>query len=153
MPCSAVIQYGSVSTRVPSMSQRTAAGSRLTGPAYAACGARPQGLRRLGAGGPCRARRRRGRRHLVIELEDVPELNNPVVIAAFEGWNDAGEAATAAIDHLVEVWDAEAIAALDPEEYYDFQVNRPRVVLDDGKGRIHWRTTRILVARPGSLDR
>ena len=61
----------------------------------------------------------------MIELEDVPELNNPVVIAAFEGWNDAGEAATAAIDHLIDVWDAEAIAALDPEEYYDFQVNRP----------------------------
>jgi hypothetical protein len=54
----------------------------------------------------------------VIELEDVPELNNPVVIAAFEGWNDAGEAATAAIDHLVDVWDAEAVAALDPEDYY-----------------------------------
>ena len=66
----------------------------------------------------------------MIELEDVPELNDPVVIAAFEGWNDAGEAATAAIDHLVDVWDAEAIAALDPEEYYDFQVNRPRVVLE-----------------------
>ena len=82
----------------------------------------------------------------MIELEDVPELNNPVVIAAFEGWNDAGEAATAAIDHLVDVWDAEAVAALDPEDYYDFQVNRPRVVLDDGRRRIHWRTTRILVA-------
>jgi proteasome assembly chaperone (PAC2) family protein len=82
----------------------------------------------------------------MIELEDVPELDGPVVIAAFEGWNDAGEAATAAVDHLVDVWDAEAIAALDPEDYYDFQVNRPRVVLDDGRRRIHWRTTRILVA-------
>ncbi len=90
---------------------------------------------------------------MVIELEDVPELNHPVVIAAFEGWNDAGEAATAAIDHLVDVWDADAIAALDPEEYYDFQVNRPRVVLEDGRRRIHWRTTRILVARSAGLDR
>ena len=89
----------------------------------------------------------------MIELEDVPELNNPVVIAAFEGWNDAGEAATAVIDHLVEVWDADAVAALDPEEYYDFQVNRPRVVLEDGRRRIHWRTTRILVARSAGLDR
>ena len=89
----------------------------------------------------------------MIELEDVPELNNPVVIAAFEGWNDAGEAATAAIDHLIDVWDAEAIAALDPEEYYDFQVNRPRVVLDDGRRRIHWRTTRILVVSSDTLDR
>ena len=90
---------------------------------------------------------------MVIELEDVPELNNPVVIAAFEGWNDAGEAATAVIDHLIDVWDADAIAALDPEDYYDFQVNRPRVVLEDGRRRIHWRTTRILVARSAGLDR
>ena len=89
----------------------------------------------------------------MIELEDVPELDNPVVIAAFEGWNDAGEAATAAVDHLVEVWDAEAIAALDAEDYYDFQVNRPRVVIDEGRRRIHWRTTRILVARPEGIDR
>jgi len=89
----------------------------------------------------------------VIELEDVPELDNPVVIAAFEGWNDAGEAATAAVDHLVDVWGAEAIAALDPEDYYDFQVNRPRVVVDEGRRRIHWRTTRILVAHPEGMDR
>ena len=89
----------------------------------------------------------------MIELEDVPELDNPVVIAAFEGWNDAGEAATAAVDHLVDVWDAEPIAALDPEDYYDFQVNRPRVVLDEGRRRIHWRTTRVLVASSAGLDR
>ena len=81
----------------------------------------------------------------MIELEDVPELRNPVMIAAFEGWNDAGEAATAAVDHLVDIWDAEPIAALDPEDYYD-QVNRPRVVLDEGRRRISWRTTRILLA-------
>ena len=89
----------------------------------------------------------------MIELEDVPELDGPVVIAAFEGWNDAGEAATSAVDHLVDVWDAEAIAALDPEDYYDFQVNRPRVVLDDGRRRIHWRTTRILVANRAAAGR
>jgi proteasome assembly chaperone (PAC2) family protein len=89
----------------------------------------------------------------VIELEDVPELRNPVMIAAFEGWNDAGEAATAAVDHLIDIWDAEPIAALDPEEYYDFQVNRPRVVLDDGRRRISWRTTRILLATTPGIDR
>ena len=89
----------------------------------------------------------------MIELEDVRELRDPIMIAAFEGWNDAGEAATAVIDHLIEVWDADAIAALDPEDYYDFQVNRPRVVLEDGRRRIHWRTTRILVARSAGLDR
>jgi len=83
----------------------------------------------------------------VIELEDVPELHDTLFIAAFEGWNDAGEAATAAIEHLADVWNAEPVAAMDPEEYYDFQVNRPRVVVDDGQRRISWPTTRILLAR------
>ena len=58
----------------------------------------------------------------MIELADLPELTDPVMIAAFEGWNDAGEAATSAVEHLARVWDAEPFAALDPEEYYDFQV-------------------------------
>jgi predicted ATP-grasp superfamily ATP-dependent carboligase len=89
----------------------------------------------------------------VIELEDVPELRDPIIIAAFEGWNDAGEAATSVITHLADVWDAEPIAALDPEEYYDFQVNRPRVVAEEAQRRIIWPTTRILLARNTSFDR
>ncbi len=89
----------------------------------------------------------------MIELEDVSDLRDPIMIAAFEGWNDAGEAATAAIEHLIEVWDAEPIAAIDPEDYYDFQVNRPRVVLEDGKRRISWPTTRILLASSALLGR
>jgi proteasome assembly chaperone (PAC2) family protein len=89
----------------------------------------------------------------MIELDDIPELADPLVIAAFEGWNDAGEAATALVDHLAMIWDAEPIAALDPEDYYDFQVNRPRVVVDDGRRRIHWRTTRILLAQRTTLGR
>ena len=89
----------------------------------------------------------------MIELEDVPELRDPILIAAFEGWNDAGEAATAVIAHLVDVWHAEPIAALDPEEYYDFQVNRPRVVTEDSQRRIIWPTTRILLARNTAFDR
>ena len=82
----------------------------------------------------------------MIELDDLPELKDAVMIAAFEGWNDAGEAASAVIEHLAEIWDAEVVAALDPEDYYDFQVNRPRVLLEGGKRRISWRTTRVLVA-------
>ena len=63
----------------------------------------------------------------MIELDGVPELVDPLLIAAFEGWNDAGDAATAAIEHLEEVWDADPLAELDPEDYYDYQVNRPNV--------------------------
>lgn len=83
----------------------------------------------------------------VLEFEDVAPLRDPILIAAFEGWNDAGEAASAAVEHLSAVWNAEAIAALDPEEYYDFQVNRPKVLRDDSQRRIVWPTTRLLVAR------
>ena len=86
----------------------------------------------------------------MIELEDIGELRDPVMIAAFEGWNDAGEAASAVLEHLAEVWDADVVAALDPEDYYDFQVNRPRVVLEGGKRHISWRTTRI--ASSGASD-
>lgn len=89
----------------------------------------------------------------MIELEDLPELSNAVLIAAFEGWNDAGDAASGLIEHLIEVWDAEAVAALDPEDYYDFQVNRPRVVSANGQRRISWRTTRILIATDTSIGR
>lgn len=83
----------------------------------------------------------------VLEFEDVAPLRDPILIAAFEGWNDAGEAASAAVEHLSAVWNAETIAALDPEEYYDFQVNRPKVLRDDSQRRIVWPTTRLLVAR------
>ncbi len=82
------------------------------------------------------------------ELEAIPELTDPVLIAAFEGWNDAADSATEAIEHLEEVWDAEPVAELDPEDYYDFQVNRPQVsVSEDGAREITWPTTRVSVAR------
>jgi proteasome assembly chaperone (PAC2) family protein len=90
----------------------------------------------------------------VIELGEVPALRRPVVIAAFEGWNDAGEAASGTIEQLAREWDAEPVAALDPEDYYDFQVNRPTVSLgDDGARRIIWPTTRLLIARRPGRDR
>ena len=86
--------------------------------------------------------------------EDLPPLRRPVLIAAFEGWNDAGEAATGAVDHLQDAWDALAVAALDPDDYYDFQVNRPTVSLVDGvTRRITWPTTRVFVCRLPDSDR
>lgn len=89
----------------------------------------------------------------MLDFEDVPELVDPVLIAAFEGWNDAGEAATAVVRHLTDVWDAEVVAAFDPEDYYDFQVNRPRVAIEDGRRLLSWPTTRILVATETGFDR
>lgn len=89
-----------------------------------------------------------------MEIEEVPELVNPVVIAAFEGWNDAAESASAVVDHLMEVWNGRVVAAIDPEDYYDFQVNRPSVGLDDnGFRKLTWPSTHVAVASPPDLDR
>jgi predicted ATP-grasp superfamily ATP-dependent carboligase len=85
---------------------------------------------------------------------DLANLRDPVVIAAFAGWNDAAEAATGAVDHLIEQWGAELVTEIDPEEYYDFQVNRPEVGFDEnGERQLTWPTTRIFVAQPEDTDR
>jgi proteasome assembly chaperone (PAC2) family protein len=90
----------------------------------------------------------------VTEFDGLPVLRSPVAIAAFEGWNDAADASTAAVEHLEQIWDAEPIAAMDPEEFYDFQVNRPTVLLADGESRrVEWPTTRFSVATPPGAER
>ncbi|MGW7418229.1 PAC2 family protein [Streptomyces sp. NPDC054863] len=85
----------------------------------------------------------------MIELDGVPELVDPVMVAAFEGWNDAGDAASAAVAHLEREWKGEVFAALDAEDYYDFQVNRPTVFLENGVRKVTWPTTRLSVVRTG----
>jgi len=76
------------------------------------------------------------------------QLRDPVMIAAFEGWNDAGDAATTAIEQLNLGWDSVPLAEIDPESYYDFQVSRPNTRLVDGVTRqIDWPTTKVSAAR------
>ncbi len=79
--------------------------------------------------------------------ESLPDLVDPVMLCAFEGWNDAGDAASGAVLHLEEVWTATQVAEFDPEDFYDYQVNRPEIVLDEGQRSVVWPTTRISVAR------
>lgn len=68
-----------------------------------------------------------------------PELDRPVLLAAFAGWNDAGDAATTATTYMADQWDAEPFADIDPEVFYDFTVTRPEVRFDlDGARRIDW---------------
>ncbi|HEY2296087.1 MAG TPA: PAC2 family protein [Jatrophihabitans sp.] len=82
-----------------------------------------------------------------------PELVAPIVVAGFEGWNDAGDAATGAIEHLELVWDAQPLTEIDPDDYYDFQVNRPTVSMVDGvTRRMTWPTTRFSYCRPPGAD-
>ena len=92
-----------------------------------------------------------------MEIHKIPALRNPVMLIAFSGWNDAAEAATGAASHILGAWtDAEhavndqvgvvpeLIADIDPEEFYDFQVNRPIVDIDESQIRsLTWPGTQI----------
>lgn len=77
-------------------------------------------------------------------------LRDPLVVAAFSGWSDAGNAASAAVEHLAESCQAELAFELDPDDFYDYQVNRPEVAIDPEtlEREITWPTTRI---RTGAL--
>jgi len=90
----------------------------------------------------------------VIELDGIGKLTSPVIIAAFEGWNDAGEAASGVINHLSLAWQATPVGAIDPEDYYDFQVTRPVTEVAEGRTeRLIWPTTRLLAAKQEATDR
>lgn len=76
------------------------------------------------------------------------------MVVAFDGWNDAGDAASTAVEHLQLNWDATPLAELDPDDYYDFQVSRPTLRMVDGvTRRVEWPTTRLSVCRPPGFDR
>ena len=82
-----------------------------------------------------------------------PTLRNPVVIAAFTGWNDAGDSASGGVRHLIEDWAASAVAEIDPEEYTDFATIRPHVRLSSGLTRnIVWPTVGIWSASTPGAD-
>jgi proteasome assembly chaperone (PAC2) family protein len=71
--------------------------------------------------------------------DDRPPLNRPVMVAAFEGWNDAADAASGAVTWLRRRLKATHIAHIDPEDFYDFQATRPEVSLVEGTTRkISW---------------
>jgi proteasome assembly chaperone (PAC2) family protein len=76
--------------------------------------------------------------------EQHPVLRDPAAIIAFEGWGDAGESSSAAARHLIETADSERIATIDADEFFDFQVRRPVILLDDdGSRELVWPETEI----------
>jgi predicted ATP-grasp superfamily ATP-dependent carboligase len=75
-------------------------------------------------------------------------LRAPAMVCAFRGWNDAGDAASAAISFLAASLGAERFASIDPEEFYDFQSTRPRIRLVEGRAReVEWPAVEISEAR------
>jgi proteasome assembly chaperone (PAC2) family protein len=81
-----------------------------------------------------------------------PELRNPVLVAAFRGWNDGGQGASLAAGYLAKAWEAARFAEIDSEQFYDFQVTRPMVSLVDGETRrLEWPDNGFFHARvPGA---
>jgi proteasome assembly chaperone (PAC2) family protein len=76
---------------------------------------------------------------------EAPDLRSPMLVCAFAGWNDAASAATTALEAVAASLDPEVVARIDPEEFYDFQVNRPTIRLIEGQARqIDWPVTTLL---------
>src|SRR6202050_1025856 len=82
-------------------------------------------------------------------------LRAPAMVCAFQGWNDAGDAASSAVSFLAGSLNASRFAQIDSEEFYDFQANRPSIRLTDGRGtaagsggrEIVWPTVEVFEAR------
>jgi proteasome assembly chaperone (PAC2) family protein len=87
-----------------------------------------------------------------VHWSSRPELRSPVIIAAFTGWNDAGDSASSALRHLVDAWDAQLFAEVDPEEFVDYQSTRPQVRLVDDRREVLWPTTELYSASTPAGD-
>ena len=86
--------------------------------------------------------------------DDRPTLQRPVMVAAFEGWNDAADAASGALTWLRHRWRASRVAHLDAEDFYDFQVARPHVSIVEGTTRkISWPANDLFVAHVEEVGR
>ena len=84
-----------------------------------------------------------------MRWDDRPRLRRPVLVAAFEGWNDAGESASLAARYLAAQWAARQFATIDPEEFYDFTATRPRIGLREGSRReLSWPDGELSAASP-----
>src|SRR5438309_6533929 len=89
-----------------------------------------------------------------VRWSDRPKLRRPVLVAAFEGWNDAADAATSAVRYLRDRWEARPFAQVDPEDFYDFTATRPQVRLTDGLTReIVWPANELSAASIPGVER
>jgi proteasome assembly chaperone (PAC2) family protein len=85
---------------------------------------------------------------------DLPHLRSPVMVCAFRGWNDAAAAASTALTAVAGSLDAQLVAQVDPEEYFDFQSTRPTISMDEGQTRrIDWPENNVFAVQVPSADR
>lgn len=85
---------------------------------------------------------------------EMPQLRSPVLVCAFRGWNDAASSASAALTAVADSFDAEPLAEVDPEDFFDFQATRPTIVLSEGQTRrIDWPQNDLVAVRVPGADR
>jgi predicted ATP-grasp superfamily ATP-dependent carboligase len=85
---------------------------------------------------------------------EVPQLRAPILVAAFAGWNDAASAATAALEACAVGLDSELVGRVDPEDFFDFQVNRPTIRMTEGQTRhIDWPASTLVSAQASGTER
>jgi proteasome assembly chaperone (PAC2) family protein len=85
---------------------------------------------------------------------DPPELRAPILVCSFRGWNDAAGAASTALATVAASLDSELVASVDPEEFFDFQANRPMISLEEGQTRrIDWPANSLIAAEAPSAER
>jgi proteasome assembly chaperone (PAC2) family protein len=83
-----------------------------------------------------------------------PQLRSPILVAAFAGWNDAASAATTALETAAVDLESQVVARIDPEEFFDFQVNRPSIRLSDGQARhVDWPQNTLVAVKVPSAER
>jgi len=88
-----------------------------------------------------------------LRLTADPTLRRPILIAGFQGWNDAGEAASSAVRFVHRRWRCEPLGDIDPEEFYDFTQVRPQVRLERGERLVEWPSNVFSAKHAEGLDR
>lgn len=90
----------------------------------------------------------------IIWEREPPVLRSPVLVASFSGWNDAANAASTALGAIAASLDTELVARIDPEEFFDFQANRPTIDISDGQlDGVAWPDNLVVVARADGAER
>ena len=90
----------------------------------------------------------------IIWEREPPDLRSPVLVASFSGWNDAANAASTALGAIAASLETELVAQIDPEEFFDFQANRPTIQIADGRMQgVEWPDNLIVAATAEGAER
>jgi proteasome assembly chaperone (PAC2) family protein len=90
----------------------------------------------------------------IVWESDPPLLRSPVLVASFSGWNDAASAASTALGAIAASLDTELVARIDPEEFFDFQANRPTIEISGGQMEgVAWPDNLVVAAKAEEAER